>query len=258
MIANYHAHTWRCNHATGTEREYIEAAIEGGIQILGFSDHTPMLFEGDYYSSFRMRPDQLEDYVSTLVNLRKEYAGQITIHIGLEVEYYPAFFDRTLEFIRDYPIEYLIHAQHFLNNEIHESYCGHPTDSKAGLIRYVDQTMEAMDRGCFLYLAHPDLLHFTGDKEIYRREMRRLCEHAKALDLPLEINFLGISDHRNYPDPVFWEIAGEIGNTIVLGADAHHTHMVADSKAEKAALRLMENCGIQTYLTSLEDRLKPL
>ena len=29
--ANYHAHTWRCQHAYDTEREYIEAAIEMGI-----------------------------------------------------------------------------------------------------------------------------------------------------------------------------------------------------------------------------------
>ena len=38
MIANYHTHTWRCRHADGTEREYVERAIEGGLKILGFSD----------------------------------------------------------------------------------------------------------------------------------------------------------------------------------------------------------------------------
>ena len=40
MIANYHTHTWRCHHADGTEREYVENAIAAGIKILGFSDHT--------------------------------------------------------------------------------------------------------------------------------------------------------------------------------------------------------------------------
>ena len=43
MIANYHTHTWRCRHADGTEREYVETAIEAGFKILGFSDHTPQL-----------------------------------------------------------------------------------------------------------------------------------------------------------------------------------------------------------------------
>lgn len=37
LKANYHAHTWRCQHAYDTEREYIEAAISMGIEIFGFS-----------------------------------------------------------------------------------------------------------------------------------------------------------------------------------------------------------------------------
>ena len=28
MEANYHTHTWRCRHASGTERDYIENAID--------------------------------------------------------------------------------------------------------------------------------------------------------------------------------------------------------------------------------------
>ena len=44
MIVNYHTHTTRCNHASGTEKEYVEAAIETGLKVLGFSDHTPYPF----------------------------------------------------------------------------------------------------------------------------------------------------------------------------------------------------------------------
>ena len=50
MIANYHTHTWRCRHADGTEREYVERAIEGGLKILGFSDHSPYPFPDGYDS----------------------------------------------------------------------------------------------------------------------------------------------------------------------------------------------------------------
>ena len=38
MIANYHTHTYRCHHADGTEREYVERAIENGLKIFGFSE----------------------------------------------------------------------------------------------------------------------------------------------------------------------------------------------------------------------------
>ena len=35
MIANYHTHTWRCGHAGGNEREYVEQAITAGIRTTG-------------------------------------------------------------------------------------------------------------------------------------------------------------------------------------------------------------------------------
>ena len=94
MYANYHTHTWRCKHASGTEREYIENAIRGGLKILGFSDHTPIPFEGGYVSDHRMEMDLLEDYVTTITALKEEYARDIEIHLGLEFEYAPKYLER--------------------------------------------------------------------------------------------------------------------------------------------------------------------
>ena len=94
--ANYHTHTWRCNHATGTEREYVEAAIADGIRILGFSDHSPYFFDGDYYSHFRMKPEQMEDYRT--VPVCEEYEETLKYIWGL-TEYYPALFHACLTFL---------------------------------------------------------------------------------------------------------------------------------------------------------------
>ena len=35
MNYNYHTHTFRCNHANGTPEEYIQRAIENGINYIG-------------------------------------------------------------------------------------------------------------------------------------------------------------------------------------------------------------------------------
>ncbi len=78
-----------------------------------------------------------------------------------------------------------------------------------------------METGRFLYVAHPDLLNFTGDAEVFEREYRRLCRKARELDIPLEINMLGLWDHRPYPREDFWKIAGEEGCRAVIGCDAH-------------------------------------
>ena len=113
MRANYHTHTKRCGHADGSEREYIEAAIENGIQILGFSDHAPYTFGDGYANHIRMGMNELEEYIGTLSELKKEYAKDIQIHIGLEMEYFPQFFDETYEKLKDGTIYF---------NDIEEAY----------------------------------------------------------------------------------------------------------------------------------------
>ena len=74
MIFNYHTHTTRCNHAIGTDREYVENAIQKGLKTLGFSDHAPYFFPNtDYYSPFRMQVDELFAYADSIRALQKEY-----------------------------------------------------------------------------------------------------------------------------------------------------------------------------------------
>ena len=36
--------------------------------------------------------------------------------------------------------------------------------------------MEQRSGHFYLYLAHPDLIYYTGSDKIYQREMKRLCE----------------------------------------------------------------------------------
>lgn len=240
MIANYHTHTWRCGHASGTEREYVEKAIEGGLKILGFSDHTPMPYSDGYVSKDKMRLDQLEDYTDTVLALKKEYASDIEIHLGLEAEYYPKYFEEWMELLGQYPIEYLLLAQHYVKNEIGQTYTGRPTDDPQKLEQYCKECKEAMELGCFTYFAHPDLLNFTGPMEIYETCMRSLCEHAKKKNIPLEINLLGIWTHRHYPNPDFWKIAGEVGNTVIFGSDAHQPEKVWNPPALEAAERIVK------------------
>ena len=217
MIANYHTHTWRCRHADGTEREYVERAIEGGLKILGFSDHSPYPFPDGYDSGMRMRLDQVEGYVDTVLALKKEYDKDIEIHLGLETEYFPRFWDQLIDFLSDYPFEYFVLGQHSLGNEIEKIlYSGHGTTDGSYLKQYVDQCLAGIDTGKYLYLAHPDLFLFNGDEAVFDREYRRLCREVKKRNIPLEINFLGLMEERWYPNEKFWKIAGEEGNTAVF------------------------------------------
>ena len=245
MQANYHTHTARCNHAEGTEREYIEQAIARQIKVLGFSDHTPQVFDGGYVSGFRMRPEQLEDYVLTLQSLREEYADRIELCIGLEAEYYPRYFDRLMRLIQPFHLDYLILGQHFIGNESDgEPACPRPAADESRLEKYVRQTIEAMETGCFSCFAHPDILNFTGDLKIYRKWYEKLCVRAKELDIPLEMNMLGFATGRHYPNEAFFQIVQAVGNEVVLGCDAHAPGRVADPSETEQCRGFLQNCGI--------------
>ena len=245
MTANYHTHTPRCNHAEGAERDYIERALEAKFRELGFSDHSPYLFDvPGYYSRFRMKPEQLEDYANTLLALREEYRDRIRLFIGLEMEYYPRLFSRTLDFLRQYPLDYLILGQHAIYNETEGIFSPRPTDDEKLLDQYRGQTLEALETGLFSYFAHPDLFCFTGDPKAYERHVRTICRRARELGIPLEFNLLGFQEEKHYPDPRFWRVAGEEGCSVVLGSDAHEPAAVWNPALIARAEALLSGFGI--------------
>lgn len=246
MIANYHTHTSRCGHASGEDREYVEQALEAGLQILGFSDHSPY----DYFDSqpqnrpMRMKPEELPDYAGSIRALAGEFGDRLQILLGVEAEYYPKYFPRLLELLRENGVQYMILGQHSVGNGIGEPYCGHAFTDPAFLDRYVSQCVEALDTGLFTCFAHPDLIYFDGSPEIYTSQMRRLCRAALRTDTPLEINLLGYRGERNYPDELFWKLAAEEGCTAVLGCDAHRPGDLLNTACEERARQMAERLGL--------------
>lgn len=249
MIANYHTHTTRCRHARGTQREYVENAIARGLQIFGFSDHTPQYFPGNYYSNMRMFPEELGDYCNDVRSLQAEFAGQLEIPLGVEVEYYPVTWTELVPRLRDAGVEYMILGQHNTGNEYDAPHNSIATEDTSLLNRYCDQVITAMETGKFTYCAHPDFLNFVGDPRAYKSEMRRICKASLATDTPLEINFNGLSTGRNYPDLSFWSLAAEEGCKVVFGIDAHTPESVLNKQAEIAAMSLVEELGLNLQQT---------
>ena len=232
MNYNYHTHTFRCHHATGTTKEYVLTAIEKGIKYLGFSEHIPHQYADGYQRRYRLEAGELDLYVNEVNELKKEYADLIDIKLGFEMEYYPDFFDKILNTAKRAGAEYLIFGQHFYipdHPDFNTIYVlQNPENTILHLENYVKSVVEGVKTGVFSYLCHPDILYTECDKQKYRDEMVKICDVCKQMNIPVEINFLGIRCKRTYPNMLFWELAGETGVPVTFGADAHDPRDVFD------------------------------
>ena len=254
MLANYHTHTYRCNHANGSDEEYVQKAIAENLQILGFSDHSPNAPRKDGYRSYyKMLPEETEEYYSSIRSLRDKYSNDIEIHVGFEAEYFRSTWENEKEFLKKHPPEYLILGQHYVDFEYlngkhgnHSDRAASPCDDRERIKPFADTVIEAMSTGLFSCVAHPDLLTYTGkDQDYYLSEMARIIEASKKYGVPLEYNLLGQSDSRQYPRLDFWRLAGELGVPAVLGCDAHSPSRVADKNEIAEAKRRLSECNVK-------------
>lgn len=251
MKTNFHTHTARCGHASGMDEEYVQSAIRGGYQILGFADHSPWQFASSYRSHMRMDPgEQFQDYLSSIRALRQKYRDQIDIRIGLECEYFPPYMDWLRRVIQTEKIDYIILGNHFEYSEERRFYFGREVVDEQTLDRYVNSALEGMATGLYAYLAHPDLFmrgYPSFDRHCEKASVR-LCRAAKQMGFPLEYNLCGALDDKrtgeeHYPHHLFWQIAAAGGCDVIIGADAHSPGALEDDSLRQAGIRLLDGYG---------------
>ena len=226
---NYHGHTKRCGHAVGEDEEYVLAAIKAGYTKIGFSDHAP--YPGQYHPRERMDVSELEDYIRSIQHLQAKYKDQIDIYIGLEIENYQAY-KKELQVYRN-QMDYCIIGQHSMavrdGKALGDYYV--ETDD-AHILLYAGQIKEALEEGMADIVAHPDMFMYGRAQwnNACDTAAKMICLAAKKANVPLEVNLggsrygwrmYGKEKRIAYPYRRFWEIAAQIGNSVVYGLDAH-------------------------------------
>ena len=110
MRVDLHNHTLLCNHATGTVNEYIQRAIELGIDEYGFACHAPM----NYDLKYRMNINQKTIYEKWINEAKEYYKNKIKILLAYEVDYLDGYI---LDEVINSKVDYLIGSVHFLKNK---------------------------------------------------------------------------------------------------------------------------------------------
>ena len=224
--ANWHTHTFRCKHATGDVADYARAAVAAGLTTLGMSDHAPL--PGGAWPDYRMGPEELPDYVAAVRAAQAEFPT-LTIRLGLECDWSPAWDDWYRHLREEYGFDYLIvgcHATPWQGGWI-DSF-GDLTDA-ARVEAYAEYCVAVMESGHFAALTHPDVLGVSvaAWTPAHTSAARRIARAAKATGTALELNGNGLRKPQpwgrpSYPWRPFWDtVAEEGGVRVIVSSDAH-------------------------------------
>lgn len=250
--SNYHMHTKRCMHASGSDEDYVLAAIANGYEEIGFSDHCPWPYASDFVAHMRMPLAQFDEYYASICALQAKYKNKISIKIGLECEYFPKYMDWLKAFIKEKHLDYVIFGNHYYKSDESRIYFGTACSEDDMLEAYVEECIEGMETGIYAYLAHPEL--FMRGRKLFNeaaiQASYRICEAAKRLDIPLEYNLAGaayddLMKTTQYPHPKFWKIAAKVGNVAIIGVDAHEPKALATDQYRDAGIAYLHGLGIK-------------
>ena len=237
MRIDLHNHTVRCNHAEGSVDDYIQKAIELGIDIYGFSEHAPMDFDPEY----RLRFEEMDAYASDVLSARERYKDQIRILLGYEVDYLPGYMD---ERVLNADVDYLIGSVHFLDKWGFDNpeFIGGYRDRNIDEIwqTYFDATEAMAKTGLFDIVGHLDLIKVF--KFMPSKDIRLLAKNAlKAIrksNMVLELNTAGLRKPvaEIYPSGMLLEEAYALNIPITFSSDAHAVDQIGFGYEEAVAM----------------------
>ncbi|HOW68260.1 MAG TPA: histidinol-phosphatase HisJ family protein [Candidatus Paceibacterota bacterium] len=250
-LPDYHLHTRLCRHAEGEPRDYADCAVRVGLREIGFSDHAPM--PRDNYDNWRMNQNQLDEYVEWVRRAQRDYP-QLTIRLGLELDYLPGLESWIAELAGRYPWDYLIGSVHYVragwdvdNPEKRAQW--DREEPREVWAAYFERLTQAAETRMFDIIGHADLPkkfgHFLkqGDEEIYRPFLRA----ARRSGVAIELNTGGLRKEcaEIYPGKRFLALAWSERIPITFGSDAHLPTEVGLGFSE--AHRLARACGYTQF-----------
>jgi len=266
VLVDYHTHHYRCGHAEGQMRQYIEAARALGLGEVGLSDHSPIYHLGEdpharpYTAMSRL---ELQNYLSEARALRAEYRGVITVRVGTESDYLPDYEEHYRRLWRDTELDYVIGSVHWLGEwSIFDRRLPPGHDDWSVYDEYLRYTQRLAQSRVFDILAHMDCIK-TADHLPTREVTPLLAETLDAIadnGITVELNTSGWrkSIRECYPRPELFPELHRRGIPVILSSDSHAPEQVGYRFDE--AVRVLQEAGYREIATfeGRERRMVPL
>ncbi len=240
ITADLHNHTLY-SHGRHTPKQMWESAQKKGIELFGFSEHSPRPNAYTYTREYRDKLSKyFPQYVAEVQALQKEFPRQILL--GMEMDWFEQELDFIKHAIKEYNFDYLIGSVHFLGKwgyddqtsdweklSIEECY--------AHYTHYFETLKRMADSGLFNIAAHLDLIKiFSVDifhqwialpknQDVVNAALLTIKENNMAL----EISSAGLRKmcKEIYPCKEIMNLAADLQLPITFASDAHQVEDVA-------------------------------
>ena len=270
VLTNYHTHCY-LDDGSNKPEEYVRTAIASGMRALGFSCHAPLPFPQDWV----LTKENLPVYIREVSGLKRQYADQIEIYLGLEVDYIPELAGPQSQSMRSLRLDYTIGSVHFVGgeeNDIHLAVDGPPEEYLEAiqegyggdvkrlvrdyyrLVREMvaEQTPDIVGHLDVIKKNNPGGRYFDERDAWYRDEIMMTLESLAASGAILEMNTGGLARKRTdapYPSPWIVSEARRYGIPMNVNSDAHSPEHLVHWFGE--AKELLKSAGYREQLVLL-------
>ncbi|MTI81417.1 MAG: histidinol-phosphatase HisJ family protein [Firmicutes bacterium] len=263
MLIDYHLHTARCGHASGTMQQYIDAARQVGLTEVGIADHIPMYWlpSEKRDPEVAMTDKELTGYIVEVQQLQQANLD-ITIKLGLEVDYIPGHEKAAEEIISSLPLDYVLGSVHYLDGwgfdnpeymhkfdqwNLYELYQ-----------HYFDTVCQGAKSGLFNIMAHTDLIKKFGHRPnwdlspLYEQVASTFAESAVSV----ELNTAGLRYPalEQYPSKELLKVLYKHKVPVTMGSDAHNPQQVGQDI--KIARQMLIEVGYKEIATFSNRQIK--
>jgi len=235
MLISYHNHTaW--SDGRPTIPELIAGARAAGVNELGISDHFAVTPDGKS-PDWSIQPEKLDAYVDDVQKAARN-TDDLTIRLGVEVDFFPETLETSISLLRQYPFDFIIGSVHFIDEftiDLNSDHWEEISQEARNLIwqAYWKHITAAAKSGYFDFIAHFDLpkkFKFYPDIDLTADALAALDAIAAA-DMALEINTSGWYKpvREAYPRFFYLEEARRRNIPLIISADAHYyNHVTRD------------------------------
>ena len=232
ILTDLHVHTTYCD-GKNTPEEMVIAAIEKGMECIGFSVHSYTEFD----ASFCIKAEKVDDYKAEINGLKEKYKDKIRILCGTEMDYFSEMSTDGFDYIIGSVHYVMADGEYIPVDESEQTFVDSVNryfdgDFYAFAEAYYKNVAQVLGRTKADIIGHFDLVtkFNEGEKLFDESNPRYVAAFKAAVDSllpygkPFEINTGAISrGYRTqpYPSPQIVEYIRSKGGKTILTSDSH-------------------------------------